>query len=72
MGKRLKWLDNKKKEIIKMYSNGAIQDDIADHFNVSRASISRRLLEWGHTKPWRKIDITKRDLYNLYHNKRSQ
>lgn len=68
MPNRLEWLDKYKEDIINMHLNGTIMDDIAICFNVSRASISRRLLDWGYTNHWNIVDITEDKLYELYHN----
>lgn len=67
---RLISLDEHKYEIIEMHDNGMIQYDIAKYFDVSKASISRRLLEWGRTTSFKKIDITKVDLYVLYYDRK--
>ena len=63
-------LDECKHEIIEMHDSGMRQYDIAKCFNVSKGAISRRLMWWGCTKPLNRIDITKKDLYILYCDKK--
>jgi len=71
MPARIKLLDLNKEEIIEMYDcSGHSMDYIADYFNVSRASISRRLMEWGFTDHWTEIDLDSKTLYDLYYNKK--
>lgn len=69
----MKWLDEKKEEIIKMYGDGYKQIEIAIHFDVSQTAISSRLRKWGVSNPdgnrFKKIDIPKDVLYDLYWNK---
>ena len=69
MPERMGWLDDKKEEIIKLYYKYNM-DYIAEYFNVSRSSISRRLFRWEITEQQKRVYINKDILYDLYHNQK--
>lgn len=71
--KRMSWLDEKKEEIISLYDSGLRQIEIAEKYDVSQTAISLRLRKWNVSNPdgnrFRRIEIDKETLYDLYWNK---
>jgi len=71
MAKRLKWIDEKKDEIISYYNYGdKTMIELSEYFGVTPSIINCRLREWGISNSdcnrRKRKNILRDDLYNLY------